>query len=80
MDTVSQTGVYYKVELSDILKKLYIEPSSFCNLKCTMCFRKSWFDESLADMSMTVFSRIIETMPQSVESIFFGVPASGQKG
>lgn len=58
--------------MSDMLRKLYIEPSSSCNLKCTMCFRKSWFDETLADMSMTVFSKIMETMPQSVESIFFG--------
>jgi MoaA/NifB/PqqE/SkfB family radical SAM enzyme len=55
-----------------MLKKLYIEPTSKCNLSCTMCFRKTWFDESFSDMDLGAFDRIMETMPGSVETVFFG--------
>lgn len=36
-------------------QKLYIEPSSACNLKCKMCFRNSWIDEESAMMSDSVW-------------------------
>lgn len=57
---------------ADSLKKLYIEPTSQCNLSCTMCFRKTWIDESFSDMEINVFDNIIETMPDGVETVFFG--------
>ena len=57
---------------SDDLKKLYIEPTSKCNLACTMCFRKTWFDEVFADMDISVFDKCMNTMPDSVETVFFG--------
>ena len=55
-----------------MLKKLYIEPSTRCNLNCKMCFRNTWFDESIGDMSMDNYRHILHTMPRTVESIFFG--------
>jgi MoaA/NifB/PqqE/SkfB family radical SAM enzyme len=58
--------------MADPLKKLYIEPTSKCNLSCTMCFRKTWLDEPFADMSAEVFERTMDTMPDTVETVFFG--------
>jgi MoaA/NifB/PqqE/SkfB family radical SAM enzyme len=58
--------------MSDQLKKLYIEPTSNCNLNCTMCFRKTWLDEPFADMDAKTFDRVMDTMPEGVETIFFG--------
>lgn len=42
--------------LNDRIKKVYIELSSVCNLKCDICFRNSWIDEKQALMS----SKMIE--------------------
>ena len=58
--------------MNDKLLKLYIEPTSHCNLSCKMCFRETWIDESYTHMDMSVFYNAISTMPQSVETIFFG--------
>ena len=55
-----------------MLKKLYIEPTTKCNLNCKMCFRHTWFDEPICDLSLEDFRRVIDTMPSSVETIFFG--------
>lgn len=55
-----------------MLRKLYIEPTSNCNLNCGMCFRHTWFDESICDLSLEDYRRAIETMPTSVQTIFFG--------
>ncbi|MCI7569594.1 MAG: SPASM domain-containing protein [Desulfovibrio sp.] len=56
----------------DTLKRLYIEPTSRCNLRCAMCFRKSWIDETAGDMSETTFQRTLAHLPESVETVFFG--------
>lgn len=58
--------------MTDSLKKLYIEPTSHCNLNCTMCFRKTWIGETFGDMERRDFDAVIKTMPDSVEKIFFG--------
>jgi len=58
--------------MTDKLLKLYIEPSSRCNLACKMCFRNSWIGESLSDMEMSLFKKAIDSMPNSVEDVFFG--------
>lgn len=58
--------------MHDSLKKLYIEPTSRCNLNCKMCFRKTWVNEVSADMELFVFDRALQTMPDTVETIFFG--------
>ena len=55
-----------------MLKKLYIEPTTKCNLNCKMCFRHTWFDEPICDLSLEDFRHVLATMPKSVETIFFG--------
>ena len=55
-----------------MLKKLYIEPTTKCNLNCKMCFRHTWFDEPVCDMSLEAYRHVLATMPRSVEPIFFG--------
>ena len=55
-----------------MLRKLYIEPTTKCNLNCKMCFRHTWFDEPICDLSLADFRRVLDTMPSSVETIFFG--------
>lgn len=56
----------------DTLKKLYIEPTSNCNLNCNMCFRNSWIDEEFSDMPLDIFRRTLATMPPTVDTILFG--------
>ena len=55
-----------------MLRKLYIEPTTKCNLNCKMCFRHTWFDEPICDLSQEDFRRVLDTMPSTVETIFFG--------
>jgi len=55
-----------------MLKKLYIEPTTKCNLNCKMCFRNTWFDEPICDLSLEDYRRVLQTMPKTVETIFFG--------
>lgn len=56
----------------DFLKRLYIEPTSRCNLRCAMCFRNSWIEETAGDMSSATFRQVLEHLPESVETVFFG--------
>ena len=56
----------------DQMKKLYIEASSRCNYNCTMCFRKTWIGEKFADLPWESFMNAMNTMPDSVETVFFG--------
>ncbi len=55
-----------------MLKKLYIEPTTKCNLNCKMCFRNTWFDESIGELSLAEVKHVLATMPSSVETVFFG--------
>ena len=55
-----------------MLRRLYIEPTTKCNLNCKMCFRNTWFDEPICDLSLEDFRHVIQTMPSSVETVFFG--------
>lgn len=56
----------------DQIKHLYIEPTAHCNLKCKMCSRNTWQNESIGHMDMGTFHEIMDTMPESVTRIFFG--------
>lgn len=58
----------------DRLLKLYIEPTSLCNLNCAMCFRKTWIDESFGNLSFENFRKIIEDpmFLSDTETVFFG--------
>ena len=55
-----------------MLKKLYIEPTTKCNLNCKMCFRNTWFDEPICDLSLEDYRQVLRTMPKTVQTIFFG--------
>jgi len=55
-----------------MLRKLYIEPTTKCNLDCKMCFRNTWFDEPICDLSLEDYRRVLAAMPRSVETVFFG--------
>lgn len=37
-----------------------------------MCFRNSWRQEAVGDMDMDIYCKILETMPESVETVFLG--------
>ena len=57
---------------TESMRKLYIEPTTRCNLNCKMCFRQTWVDEPFCDMPDEVFTKALETLPGTVEKIFFG--------
>ncbi len=55
------------------IKKLYIEPSSLCNLNCKMCFRNNWFDEHKELMSSKTVENVLNILHSDIyESVFFG--------
>jgi MoaA/NifB/PqqE/SkfB family radical SAM enzyme len=53
-------GLYLRRPVTQ-LSKIYIEPTSRCNLNCVTCIRNSW-DEPLGEMSSETFSRIVENL------------------
>jgi tungsten cofactor oxidoreducase radical SAM maturase len=59
--------------LSD-LRKLYIQPTSGCNLHCRTCIRNVWEDPE-AQMSMNTFERLVESLvdlPDLTRVVFTG--------
>jgi len=56
------------------MKKIYIEPTTRCNLTCTMCPRNTWEKEPLGDMDLDLFGKLMGQILgiDTVESIFFG--------
>ena len=54
------------------LRELYIEPTSQCNLQCTMCSRNHWKSELIGHMDLHLFDKVIAEIPESVTRIFFG--------
>jgi len=56
------------------INKIYIEPTSECNLLCKMCSRNAWFGEETGHMSWQTFERVLfaaREMP-TVGTLFFG--------
>ena len=55
------------------LAKVYVEPTSRCNLECSTCIRNAW-DEPMGDMSADTFQSILEGVRSfdPVPTIFFG--------
>ena len=49
-----------------MLRKLYIEPTTKCNLNCKMCFRHTWFDEPMCDLSLEEYKAISPVFDDSV--------------
>ena len=60
-------------DLVDLPRKLYIEPTSLCNLNCAICFRHGWIQEAMGHMDYDeVFLPLAQALPDSVEEVFFG--------
>jgi tungsten cofactor oxidoreducase radical SAM maturase len=56
------------------LRKLYIQPTSGCNLHCRTCIRNVWEDPE-AQMSMNTFERLVESLvdlPDLTRVVFTG--------
>lgn len=55
------------------LNRLYVEPTSRCNLACRTCIRNTW-DEPMGDMEMAVFERLASQLGRfpHLESVMFG--------
>jgi len=45
------------------VRKIYIEPTTSCNLRCSICIRNVWEDPE-AEMSMDTFQRLIEGLEE----------------
>jgi tungsten cofactor oxidoreducase radical SAM maturase len=61
-------------------QKLYIEPTTACNLRCRTCIRNTW-DDPIEHMSMETFQRIVDSLaglPDLKRVVFtsFGEPFS----
>lgn len=54
--------------------KLYLEPSTFCNLNCTMCFRNTWTNKEQGNMDVPAAMRLAEETKSipSLREVFFG--------
>jgi MoaA/NifB/PqqE/SkfB family radical SAM enzyme len=54
------------------LSKLYIEPTTQCNLQCRTCIRNSW-DEPIGSMDMTVYRKLLSDLKdfKTLNSIAF---------
>jgi MoaA/NifB/PqqE/SkfB family radical SAM enzyme len=55
------------------LARVYVEPTSRCNLDCSTCIRNAW-DEPLGDMSANTFQSVMEGLQgfDPVPVVFFG--------
>jgi len=55
------------------LNRLYIEPTTRCNLTCRTCIRNTW-DEPMGDMEADVFERVASQLSRfpHLESVMFG--------
>ncbi|NLD47093.1 MAG: radical SAM protein, partial [Clostridiaceae bacterium] len=55
------------------LAKVYIEPTSKCNLKCQTCIRKTW-QESMGSMTRDIFDSLIEQLKEfeHLQCVMFG--------
>jgi MoaA/NifB/PqqE/SkfB family radical SAM enzyme len=55
------------------LARVYIEPTSRCNLSCRTCIRQTW-DESQGDISAAVFQKLIKDMRRfpHLDSVMLG--------
>lgn len=63
-----------KISNNDKIKKLYIEPTTKCNLDCKICPRNTWTDETIGDMDIELFKTLLEQVKNidSIETISFG--------
>jgi MoaA/NifB/PqqE/SkfB family radical SAM enzyme len=62
------------LDRNEEIRKIYIEPTSECNLLCKMCSRNAWFDEQTGHMTWQTFEQVLFAVEQSpsIETLFFG--------
>jgi len=55
------------------LSRVYIEPTSLCNLTCQTCVRNTW-KEQMGEMDINVFNMLIEQLKEfpHLQSVMFG--------
>lgn len=54
------------------IRKLYIEPSTICNLSCSMCFRNLWYNEEKLKMPDDICEKVKGLANiKSIESVVF---------
>jgi MoaA/NifB/PqqE/SkfB family radical SAM enzyme len=70
---LEETASGLEIQSPSRLAKLYIEPTSQCNLDCVTCMRNAW-NEPMGKMSEAVFSRILEGLQafSSKPAVFIG--------
>jgi len=58
----------------NLVHKIYIEPTSECNLLCKMCSRNAWFGEETGHMSWQTFERVLFAARETptAKTLFFG--------
>jgi MoaA/NifB/PqqE/SkfB family radical SAM enzyme len=58
---------------TDLLARVYLEPTNLCNLDCATCMRNVW-DEALGWMQPETFARVLEGLKgfSPVPLVFFG--------
>jgi MoaA/NifB/PqqE/SkfB family radical SAM enzyme len=68
----TEEGMFFRRPISH-LAKIYIEPTSQCNLSCRTCIRNAW-DEPMGQMSDAIFERLMSSIRELNYSptIFFG--------
>ncbi len=59
----------------NVIKKLYIEPTSICNLNCKICFRNSWINEEYGVMSDEILCGIYKSIQKlsGIKIVFAGM-------
>jgi MoaA/NifB/PqqE/SkfB family radical SAM enzyme len=60
-------------EIAAFPAKIYVEPTSRCNLKCRTCMRNAW-DEATGQMSGATFARVLDGVRAclTAPTVFFG--------
>jgi len=55
------------------LAKVYIEPTSFCNLMCETCIRNTW-EEPMGQMDIKTFDKLVEQLKkcEELQTVMFG--------
>lgn len=73
LNMVEREGEIYLYQPISHLSKIYIEPTSQCNLSCRTCIRSAW-DEPMGLMTADTFKKLLKSIASldHPPSIFFG--------
>ena len=72
MDILEPMLYLHETPEADLPQKVYLEPTTLCNLHCKICFRHGWIGERLGHMSDECFCAARDQILQipSVEEVF----------